>query len=223
MITLAVLGAQALGTGVGALQQRVTAARNRDRPQRRFRRNLLDNTDAPFAHQGHAHAPGGPPCDCREQQHPYAAVIERLLADPPLRGLPSAPGAPPAPPAPLEDSPLVWVADEAALAAMAAHLGREPRFALDVEHSPRAYHGITCLIQISTGACVAAVWSSIPMFGSAAVERAGPAKQHASGAGAAARQAPAPGGRAGLDRASQAAVRMLIHSRAKTITRRQGL
>ena len=154
MISLAVLGAQALGSGVGALRQRVESVRNRDHPQRAFRVHLLDNSDAPVVHKGPALAPGGAPCDCREQQHPYAAQIERLIADVPLPSA-AAPGAPaPAPPAPLEESPLVWVGDEAALRGMVAHLSRQPRFALDVEHSPRAYHGITCLIQISTGADV---------------------------------------------------------------------
>jgi hypothetical protein len=89
-----------------------------------------------------------------EPRHPHAAAIERLLEEPPLPCAPAAlePGHAPAPPAPLEDTPLVWVSREGELREAVAHLAAQPRFAMDLEHSPRAYHGVTCLIQISTGA-----------------------------------------------------------------------
>lgn len=153
---LALMGTAALAAAAGmlGLQQRRRIVHRK--PQRRFKRVLIDNTDAPFVHgtwDSTKHAEAG----CDEQQHPYAAAIDRLLLELPMPSELQPWSTLPPSPAPLDATPLAWVADEAALRAMVRDLSREPRFALDVEHSPRAYHGITCLIQVSTGemhACI---------------------------------------------------------------------
>jgi len=158
----------AAGTVGRVVAKRRAAAQRRAKPQRAFRRVYVDNTDAPFVHGdpadqlAHQHLDGAE-CDAAhaessEPRHPYAPAIERVLADLPLPSAVLTPGGGGAPeqPAALEDTPLVWVCDKVGLMAMVGHLAEVPRFAMDLEHSPRAYHGITCLIQISTGAYVCA-------------------------------------------------------------------
>lgn len=128
--------AAALATGLG--RAAAERAARRSKPQRAFKSRLLDTSDAPFPHP------------CGGEEHPAAAAIDALIAAPPLPSDALGIGAAAAPP-PLGATPLRWVASERALRAMCAELSGKTRFAVDLEHSPRAYHGITCLIQISIG------------------------------------------------------------------------
>lgn len=114
--------------------------------------------------------------------HPHAAAIAALQsAPPPLR-------APAAPPAPLEACTWEWVDRPERLAQLAAQLSRCERFALDAEHhSAHSYAGITCLLQLSTGAadylvdCLAlgraGMAPLVPVLASPAVCKVGPARR----------------------------------------------
>jgi hypothetical protein len=176
----------AVGAVSRAVAARRAAARRARKPQLGFKRCRLDNSDAPFVHgsgglnactcggggggEAGGEAGGGAAAadaNCPlhgpdGQAHPHADAIEALLAALPLPCPPAAlqPGHVPAAPAPLEDTPLVWVSREGELREMVAHLSGQPRFAMDLEHSPRGYHGVTCLIQISTGAAACRLASS---------------------------------------------------------------
>ncbi|PRW59440.1 DNA damage checkpoint isoform A [Chlorella sorokiniana] len=83
--------------------------------------------------------------------HPHSAAIEQLSRQPPQLQLPPRPE----PPGPLGSgkSEYVWVARPSHLAAAAAELFEQDRIALDVEHhNVHSYAGMTCLLQLSTGA-----------------------------------------------------------------------
>lgn len=79
--------------------------------------------------------------------HPYADVIKSLSYEKylvPLEGeIPAFKE--------LDETPLLWIDTEEELDKMIVDLSKEPMIAVDLEHhSMHSYHGVTCLMQIST-------------------------------------------------------------------------
>jgi hypothetical protein len=194
---LPVVAASALASGSLLLHKR-RQQHLRAKPQRRFKLHLTDNTDKPFQHficsatalecTGNDAAAAAA---ASEQQHPYAAEIQQLLANPrcprfftPEQQLtastpaadaqPAAaaagaslaphasavqaalPGLPSMPPA-LANAPLVWIDTPKKLRSMLQQLQGVACIGLDTEHTAhRSYLGVTCLLQLSTGAAHAA-------------------------------------------------------------------
>lgn len=86
-------------------------------------------------------------------EHPHAALIEALSRQPPLLQLPPREGPPGDAPLGSGKGEYAWVAKPSHLAAAAMELFEQDRLALDVEHhNTHSYAGVTCLLQISTGA-----------------------------------------------------------------------
>lgn len=143
--------ALAITTGAAAAFEAGRRRRRRDalKPQRRFRRVFLEET--PLHAAGDCDGGDGDDGAPTPRGDPHADVIAALVRDPPLPSDVLRNGGEVEAPSPVEHTPLVWVATRRALANMAGDLRSARRFALDVEHSPRAYHGITCLLQLSTG------------------------------------------------------------------------
>lgn len=165
---LPVVAAAAAGTGL-LLQRRRRWLRAK--PQRRFRLQLADNSNAAFVHlQRGSSAAAAPSASAglaasddsaqpselvaaEQQEHPYAPEIQVLLQHPQLPAALAPGSALAGPPPPLSATPLVWVHTPRQLAAMLAALQGVPAIALDTEHhSQRSYLGVTCLLQLSTGA-----------------------------------------------------------------------
>jgi hypothetical protein len=203
---LPVVAASALASGSLLLHKR-RQQHLRAKPQRRFKLHLTDNTDKPFQHlkclttatecpvAGNDAAEAGDAAGAAavEQQQPYAAEIQQLLANPrcptfftpeqqqqlaastfaeddqPAAAAAGAslaphasaaraalPGLPPMPPA-LANTPLVWVDTPKKLRSMLQQLQGVACIGLDTEHTAhRSYLGVTCLLQLSTGAAHAA-------------------------------------------------------------------
>ena len=92
--------------------------------------------------------PAPPAASSAEEGHPHRQAIAALLGQPPPLFVPGAP------PASVDSCPWALVESEEDVAALAAFLARQRRFALDVEHHKvHSYAGVTCLLQLSTGGC----------------------------------------------------------------------
>ncbi|KAG0608211.1 hypothetical protein M758_8G087800 [Ceratodon purpureus] len=112
-----------------------------DKPQKRFKRLLADNSDSPFQHFP------SPVTGLREG-HPYEDVV-RALAEDPKPSFAQHYGDAVMPPG--MAGPCVWVQMRSQLEALVEVLKKETEIGVDIEHHHvRSFRGFTSLVQIST-------------------------------------------------------------------------
>lgn len=114
-----------------------------EKPQKKFKCILADNSQSPFVHFQHQREQNG---DATTVSHPYGDQIHFLLEHPtqPLKfSLASEPLS--------MEGPYTWIDKRSELEALSQVLCLERVFAVDTEqHSLRSFLGFTALVQIST-------------------------------------------------------------------------
>lgn len=146
IFTVSCLAAVSLAVFVYAIHHNKKSTRRPsadEKPQRKFKCNLADNSHSPFVHFQHQREQTG---DTTTVSHPYEDQIRFLLEHPPQPlkfSLASDPLS--------MEGPYTWIDKRSELEALYQLLCEERVFAVDTEHhSLRSFLGFTALVQIST-------------------------------------------------------------------------